>query len=257
LLLPFSWIKGRNGIPILVYHSVENIPPYEDLKRLNTPPNLFEQHLEYLANSGYQVISLNNLVNCLKKDKINCSKMVVLTFDDGYKNLYYNAYPILQKYGYTATLFIIYEYLDHKEPSGWIEDGALYGPPLSIPEIKEILKDNFTVGSHSLSHPDLAKLTSDDCIREIGESKKRLEELFGKPVDYFAYPFGARVHLTEEIKEHIRNAGYKGAVSNIMGSNENDTDFYGLKRIRIDWHDNISRFKLKLIGAYNWLDRFR
>ncbi|MEW6614393.1 MAG: polysaccharide deacetylase family protein [Thermodesulfobacteriota bacterium] len=257
LLLPISSLKIENSIPILVYHSVDDIPPHEDLQRLNTPPSLFEQHIKYLVNAGYRVISLNNLGDYLKKDKQNCSKMVVLTFDDGYKNWHHNAYPILQKYGYPATIFIICECLDSNEPFGWIKNGTQYGSPLSIPEIKEILKDNFTVGSHSLSHPDLTKLAYDDCIREIGESKKRLEEQFGKSVDYFAYPFGARVHITEDIKKHVRNAGYKGAVSNIMGINKNDADFYSLKRIRIDWHDNISRFRLKLIGAYNWLDRFR
>jgi peptidoglycan/xylan/chitin deacetylase (PgdA/CDA1 family) len=246
----------KNSIPILAYHSVGDMPPHKDLKRLNTPPNLFEQHLEYLANSGYRVISLDDLENCLKENKLNRFKTVVLTFNDGYKNWYENVLPILGKYGYPATMFIVSEYLDCKDPFVWIEDGLRYGAPLSTLEIKEMLKHNFTVGSHSLSHPDLTKLTHDDCIREIGKSKKKLEELFGKPVDYFAYPFGARVHITKEIKEHVRDAGYKSALSNIMGRNENDNDLYALKRIRIDWSDNISRFRLKLIGAYNWLDRF-
>lgn len=85
---------------------------------------------------------------------------------------------------------------------------------------------------------------------------KKIEDMIGKEVKYFAYPYGSKKSFNNKIKEIVKNSGYKKAYTNIMGFNDANSDLYELRRIRIYSNDNMFRFKLKIDGAYNWVDFF-
>jgi peptidoglycan/xylan/chitin deacetylase (PgdA/CDA1 family) len=105
------WLPEKYTVPVIMFHQVEKI----DNREPNwVSPENFEFQMAFLKKNGFKVISLDQLVEAIKAGKKLSRKSVVLTFDDGYENNYTNAYPILKKYGYTATIFLISDLIDTK-----------------------------------------------------------------------------------------------------------------------------------------------
>ena len=222
---------------VLVYHSVDNIDPAIDPWRMNLTPEAFEKHLRFL--SGY------------KGD-------FEITFDDGYKNNFTHAYPLLLKYNLNATFFITTDFIDGSINSKKIWPIKKMFPPLAWEDIRKMAKGGMRIGAHGKTHPVLAGLPEEKQRKEIVESKRRIEEMVGKTVDSFSYPKGHKKSFSRETKILLSSSGYKYAYTNVMGFNSTPPeDRYGLKRIRIYAEDNTFRLKMKIKGAYNWVDWFR
>ena len=136
----------KPAIPILMYHSISDNPEYgvHPYYRLATTPDVFAQHMALLADQGYQVISLDAAVKLLRGDNSDNQDMparVIITFDDGFLDLYINAFPILARHGFTATVFL---------PTSFINDSntSLIGKTfLSWYQVRELIKAGFTFGS--------------------------------------------------------------------------------------------------------------
>jgi peptidoglycan/xylan/chitin deacetylase (PgdA/CDA1 family) len=189
-------------LPIIVYHSVR--PSYvgetELVKRFTTEPAILDQEFAHLKERGYQVISFNELLKYFDEGKPLPPKAVVLTFDDGWKNQYTYAFPLLKKYGFTATFFIFTNAIGHKNFLSW-------------EQIKEMDAAGMTIGGHTKTHPYLTKITDPQKLAaEIAGGKKILEDHLGKKVDVFAYPFGL---YNDAVVKAVRDAGYRiGRTSN-------------------------------------------
>lgn len=231
----FVWLwRPGYTVPILTFHSVN----YENDLISVTPTN-FDRQLSYLKTHGYKVISLDDLVEGMKNNRKFNHKTVVITFDDGRKDNYTYALPILKKYRFPVTIFLAANLVNNK--AGF----------LSWDEIRTMTKDNVSFGAHTKNHAYLASIESEEALwDEIAGSKNMIENNINKPVGYFSYPHGA---FNEKVKSIVKKSGFKGACTTNVGPGRFNEDIYALKRIRIknsDMNKPFS-FRAKLSGYYN------
>lgn len=185
-------------VPILVYHIVRPSYPTdsEAVRRLAVTPEIFDAEMKYLGNSGYHVIRFSDLDAHLKEGRLLPDKPVVLTFDDGWRDQYKYAFPILKKYQYPTTFFVFTNAIGRKAFLSW-------------DELREMSASGMTVGGHTRSHPYLTRIRSSAVLwDEIYGSKLLLEKKLGVTVSQFAYPFGMYNASTTAL---VENAGYTSA----------------------------------------------
>lgn len=230
------WLSPRYTIPILAYHD------FNHRGGIAITPENFERQMRYLKQNGYNVISLDRLVEGIRKRENFAHNTVVITIDDGYKDNFTYAYPVLKKYGFTATIFLIANKIGADENF------------LNWYEIKEMSKNNISFGGHTKNHIPLSTIKEKDTLwDEIAGCKEIIEKHIGKHVDYFSYPYGA---FTEEGKKVVKEAGYKGACATNLGHDKlNRADLYELNRISLRNRDNSRSLWAKLSGYYNLFRR--
>lgn len=167
------------------------------------------------------------------------SKTAVITFDDGFKNFYLKAYPILQEFGFSATVFLVPGYIG--KTSRW--NANLSGMPvldlLEWGEIKEMVNNGVDFGAHSMSHEVLTKLPTEEVHREINQSKLAIQNHLEQDNMFFAYPYGS---TNMEIKAVVQ-AGFQGACGTHMDFARMHSDIYELPRIEMFYFSNYSLFQ--------------
>ena len=227
-------MQTARGVPVLNYHQVEE----KNGNPLTLWPDQFEAQMAYLADEGYTTITIDEMMDALENGTPLPEKPVIITFDDGYADNYEYAYPILKKYGFKATIFLIYDFTN------------TYPNYLTWDQIEEMKASGLVhFESHTMTHANLAELTSvDDLRHEIADSHDLLSEKLGYDMHYIAYP-GGRVN--EEIEEITRAAGYRGGFTVHYGLSTPDEGKYQMDRIPIfgaNMH-TLTRFKLRLALA--------
>ena len=234
LLVGVSLMCTAPGVPVLNYHQIEE----KNGNPLTLWPDQFEAQMAYLADAGYTTITIDEMMDALENGTPLPEKPVIITFDDGYADNYEYAYPILKKYGFKATIFLIYD-LTNTYPN--------YLTWEQINEMKESGLIHFE--SHTMTHANLAELNSADELRhEIADSHDLLSEKLGYDMHYIAYP-GGRVNT--EIEEITRAAGYRGGFTVHYGLSTPEEGCYQMDRIPIfgaNMH-TLTRFKLRLAFA--------
>jgi peptidoglycan/xylan/chitin deacetylase (PgdA/CDA1 family) len=235
----------RSRARILVYHSISEDP----LNPFSVSPEDFEEQVRFLSQE-YNVISLEELVACITDNGREIPPdSVVITFDDGFKDNYIYAYPVLRKYGVPATIFVITERL---EPSGAPQFAAkdqTSGLYLSWDQVIEMSRDGVSIGSHTCTHPWLTDVTLEQARREIVESKACLEQQLDEPVCLFAYPGGRIRDFDQNIISIVASSGYSGACIGLNGTNTDGISPYLLRRTKIEVGDSMYVFKKALKGA--------
>jgi peptidoglycan/xylan/chitin deacetylase (PgdA/CDA1 family) len=237
-------VAKEPGIPILMYHSIslaeERVHPYY---RINTSPELFADQMQFLARQGYRAISLEELT-----DKEPDGKSVVITFDDGYSDFYFKAFPILEKYGFRATVFLATAYVEGEPFSG--------RPCLNWEQIRELNVAGVAFGSHTHTHPQLSDLSRSVIIQELRRSKSIIEDKLGSAVTVFSYPYRFPEE-NEEFKglitEELTNAGYILGVTTIVGRYRAGDNPMLIKRLPVNSDDDETLLDAKLKGSYDWL----
>lgn len=217
-------MRPSSALPILMYHGVDARPSV-----VTIPPERFRWQMEWLYHHGYTCLPLSELSHILRAGDDFPKRCVVLTFDDGYQSLYTEVFPVLQLYGFTATVFLVSGFCDKN--NRWL------GQPMNIPtmnlltwrEIHEMARHGIEFGSHTVNHPRLDRLDADTLNDEIVQSKAILQDRLGKPVTLFAYPYG---RFTEQVKEIVRNT-YDLACSTRLGLANRTSDPYTLERVEV------------------------
>src|SRR5215510_5827891 len=184
LLARTKFGRASQGIPVLMYHSIAEDPetgvmPYY---RTVTHPSVFNSHMQYLHEHGYTAINLAEAIAMLETDSNIHGKCVVITFDDALRDFYTNAFPILKKYGFSATMFV---------PTGLINEGRPLKdkPIMTWDELRELKSQGVQFGSHTVTHPQLKDRPLEAVKYELEVSKAHLEEHLGEPIDAFCYPY--------------------------------------------------------------------
>lgn len=236
---------------ILAYHTI-NSRRRDDLA---VSINNFERQLNYLSKKGYHTVSLAQIIKSLKEKRTLLGRPLVITFDDGYRDNYTNAYPILKRYGFSALIFLTTEYIgsdklfqspEHIKRYGGKEEDYRF---LNWEEIKEMRDNGIEFGSHTISHPHLTRLSYQEARKEIQGSKKQIEEKIGTKIIFFCYPYG---DFNNEIVDLVKKSGYLGACIT-YGPPQNDLGEYGLNRVGIYRKNGMLTFRFKLRGGQNWL----
>lgn len=211
-------------IPILMYHSIG----INRRNNLLVAPAKFNSQIKHLHKAGYQTICFQTLENYWKSGKPLPAKPILLTFDDGYKDNYTIAYPILKKYKFKATIFVITNFVDDANH-------------LSQKQIKEMISSGLIdIGAHTKTHPDLTTVPSKKVYQEIFGSKQILTKYTGKPIIAFAYPIG---RYNYEVVKATGAARYKFAVTTKPGYANAKQGWLTLNRVRINGDLSLAGFK--------------
>ena len=216
-------------VPILMYHYILDVPADTRdhlLYNLSTSPSLFASQMALLHSEGAHPISLATLVKAMAGRAGLPSHPVVLTFDDGYVSFATQAAPVLARYGYVGTDYVV---------SGFI------GRPgyMSATQVKSVDAAGLVVGAHTMHHVDLAAVPAPIAQAEIVGGKAALEQLLGHPVSDFAYPYGA---FTAAVEQMVRNAGFVDAASTIGGDSQWQAAQFELHRTHVGGAPSLADF---------------
>jgi len=213
-------------VPILLYHHIgisQNESPY------SISPSDFERQMYLLREWGYQTISVELLVRAIKQGAELPPKPIILTFDDGGEGTFTNALPIMQKYGFTGTAYVVYNYVG-------------IGGYMNADQIRSLYASGWEIGSHSISHADLTVRT-DRQKDEIVDSRIKLQRLLGVPILTFAYPFGA---YNSDSVHYAHFAGYIAAVGLGNETLQGDQNLFYLYRMTVNPNQSLEAFALLL-----------
>lgn len=225
------WLSGQYTVPVMMYHNVSETANFQ---ADTVSPKNFEWQIAYLKKH-YQIITLAELVDGIKTGKKFPRNSVAITFDDGNRNNYTAAFPILQKYQVPAHFFIC---VGHIEKSGI----------LTWSDVLTMSQAGMAFGSHGMLHAYLPDAAPQEQNFEIFQSKKILEQKLQKPIRFYAYPIGG---FSEDIKNLMKKAEYEAAFTTNRGIDPLDHDVYEINRIRFGDRDiNDWTMRAKLSGYY-------
>jgi peptidoglycan/xylan/chitin deacetylase (PgdA/CDA1 family) len=233
-----------------MYHRVTNqvgtTHPYYET---TTAPEVFARHMDFLSDNGYSAVSLEEALQSLSAGE-NAANCVVITFDDGFRDFYLAAYPILREFGFVATVFLASGLINHERLQWKSADLMTWA------EVRELHTLGIRFGSHTVSHPELEKLDEKQIDLEVGQSKQTLEDKLGVPIKSFAYPYAFPEHnpaFTKRLAEILENHGYENGVSTVIGRARSRDNPFFLPRLPINTWDDLRLFQVKLAGGYDWL----
>lgn len=232
------------SIPILMYHQIAPVPPRaQPLWALNVDPARFRAQMRWMARLGYRGCSMRELLPYLRGERRG--KVFGVTFDDGFTNVLHHALPVLAELGFTATCYFVAERL-----GGHNDWDAHYGvPPTTLMQPREVLAwaaSGGEVGSHTLDHCHLPQLPAAAARRQIVESKQRLEEICGTPVESFCYPYG---DATADVREIVRASGYSNATMTHRGRARAEDDPFDLPRVAVAGFTGTAKFLYKCLSG--------
>jgi peptidoglycan/xylan/chitin deacetylase (PgdA/CDA1 family) len=239
-LPPFRELFGK-GVPVLMYHKIAPRPRRVRLKGLYVTPAHFERQLAEFVQGGFVSCGLTEAC----QDGPAASR-VVLTFDDGFRNVFQNALAPLAAGRWRALQFLVPNCIG--QLNQWdLREGEAPEALMDAAEVRDWLGAGHSIGSHSLSHARLTRLTLRDAREEIFASKKKLEDMFGVPVEHFCYPYG---DWNEPVRELVIEAGYRTACTTEFGVNTPATPPFTLHRITVRHPTRTLRtLRRKLLGT--------
>ncbi|MBI4430106.1 MAG: polysaccharide deacetylase family protein [Candidatus Omnitrophica bacterium] len=260
--------NGRpKGLRILTYHRVDDIKG----DRLSVSPAEFEKQMAWLKDHGYAGVSVKEGLTSFENDGF---MPISITFDDGYLDNYANAFPVLRRYGFSATVYVITGLVSGSSsvipapdrdirgqaPAGIQGNGpplprrrhADYHAFLSWSEISEMHRAGIEIGSHTVTHPRLPSVDFSSAKKEIEQSKQDIEEKLNVTCKSFCYPGGM---WNKQLADAVRGAGYGNAATVMPGENCEGVDPFLLKRTEVSGEDSLFEFEKKVSGAYDFLHR--
>jgi peptidoglycan/xylan/chitin deacetylase (PgdA/CDA1 family) len=215
-------------VPILMYHRIEDTAETGNNSRYFSTPHKFKQQMRVLDYHGYTAVTLTQVWDYWHGEGELPAKPIVLTFDDGTSGIAENAGPVLKKYGWPGVLFPVVPNIN--------DDGGSLS--LTPEQVRRLIADGWELGSHSMSHPNMTTVSASRLQYEAAESRRRLQEQFDVPVNFFCYPGGAHDTASEAA---VEAAGYLGATTVVRGCADPDTP-YALDRIEVDGRNVMKTF---------------
>jgi peptidoglycan/xylan/chitin deacetylase (PgdA/CDA1 family) len=232
-------------IPILLYHRIADVPLHEDPKQFAVSPAAFEEQMTYLYRRNYQVLDLSEALRWWQSRQRLSRKAVVITFDDGFDDLLTTAWPILERFGFTATTFFVCG--GAGQLSDWAgQTGASAARLLSWEDVRHLHRRGMSFGAHTLTHPRLSLLNDDTVTEEVCHSKHILEQQLGIAVDYFSYPHSS---FDARVQRIVLESGYRAA----CGVDHSRWGLFNLWRAQCTGKDNLRSFALKASKYHNAL----
>lgn len=197
---------------ILLYHQVADISPERDPLRLSVTPDLFDQQMRFLFRHGYVCMPLVTAVKTQLQGGELPAGTFAITFDDGYQDNYEQAFPILNKYGFTATIFLVPDRVG-KLTKWWGVDENQGFPLMSWETIRRVAEDGIDFGSHTRTHALLDELDDEQVADELRTSKEIIEGQIGKPVELFAFPYEKS---SPRLQREVERQGYLAACGSLL-----------------------------------------
>jgi peptidoglycan/xylan/chitin deacetylase (PgdA/CDA1 family) len=206
--------------------------------------------MRQLADSGYRTVSLNEAVQLLQRTGSVPEKVVAITFDDGFRDVYTQAMPVLDEHGFTATIYL---------PTAFIGDqrrSFKNRECLTWSEVRDLHARGIEFGTHTVNHPVLYQLNWSDIEFETSNSKAEVENRLQTTVASFSYPYAFPQEdrqYTRRLVKILSDQGYQSCVTTVIGNSHMNDDLFKLKRLPVNNCDDDTLFAAKLAGAYDWL----
>ena len=234
----------QKPIPILMYHSIADMPKGTPMRSLHVPPRRFAWQMKLLKWLGYKGVSMSELLPYLKGEKTG--KVVGITFDDGYRNNLTHALPILKKYSFSSTCYLVSQNIGGN--NYWdLDKGIPENPVMTHNEVNSWLASGMEIGSHAQHHIRLSQCDQDVVIQEVAQSKHELESTFNCTIEHFCYPYG---DYDNHVVMAVKSAGYQSATTVSRARSGADDDLFKLPRIFITHRTFTHLFLMKILGRY-------
>lgn len=225
---------GRQSVrlPILMYHYIRiNPDPRDQLGfNLSVTPDDFTRQMDWLAQNGYNPVDFDDFRDYLAGRESLPARPVILTFDDGYRDMYTTAFPILRAHRFKAVAYIVAGFIN--APNNVTADQVL-----------EMDGNGVQIGAHTVSHADLTRQSPADLHHEVFDSKTMLEGLLGHPVLDFCYPSG---RFNEAVEQTVEAAGFETATTTQPGIQHSEGDRFTWTRVRVSGGESLDRFSADL-----------
>lgn len=236
LVTPRSQASAHSSpaVPVLMYHVITAAPPEAAYPDLFVSRSEFAAQVAWLSAHGYHAVTLRQIYESWHSRGHLPRRPIVFTFDDGYRSVHTNAFPILRSYAWTGVLNLTVR-----------NNGGIGG--LSTFKVHELVRGGWELGSHSLTHPDLTRLSAHALEAEVETSRHILRRRFNARVDFFCYPSG---RYDAGVIAAVKAAGYLGATSTRTGL-ARANELYTLARVRVNAGDDGADLgaKLHALGA--------
>jgi peptidoglycan/xylan/chitin deacetylase (PgdA/CDA1 family) len=255
LLIPIGILLRQNNddLRVLFYHRV-NSHLFHELgmvsREITVHEKTFERQLTYLAKHGYRSVTLVEFERMLSGEQKQDSKAILITFDDGYADNFEVAAPLLAKYGFTATVFLVTEMIGGCNNVWPMSDQPQFGRLMDEEALKKWIAEGHEIGSHTCSHPDLTTLDKDKLIEQMRASRLTLEKIFGVSCKSIAYPGGA---MNDRVAIAAKESGYTLGFTTRSGTNGKNVSNLKLRRTEVSASDRDFIFAMKLKGVFDWL----
>jgi peptidoglycan/xylan/chitin deacetylase (PgdA/CDA1 family) len=233
--------------PILLYHGISEGNSAFDRYKMFVSSSIFEQHMQYLYDHRFRCRSLTELILPPKNGSMSVERSFALTFDDGYEDFILKAYPVLRRFRFTATVFLVTDQIGSRSRWGTAHEAPL----LSWEQILFLQREGISFGSHTCTHRRLTEIPHTEVRDEMYRSREVMEKTLGRKVEFLAYPFG---DSNNKIQAMAEEAGFSGA----CGVLEGKPNRFNMMRREIHSVDTLLPFRLKLTPFHrvpNWVRR--
>jgi glycosyltransferase involved in cell wall biosynthesis/peptidoglycan/xylan/chitin deacetylase (PgdA/CDA1 family) len=237
------FLSTTTFVPVLLYHRVTD-DPHPELADYAVSPAMFERQLAWLQRHGYRSLRLGDLHRTWYGDGAReiAGRPIVITFDDAFADFHDEAWPLLRKYGFDATVFVP---VDHVGGTAAWDGDAGTAALMTWEQIQSLSRAGVDFGSHGCGHRLLTKLSDEDALDEAVRSRTILEEKLSKTIEGLAYPWNQA--RTRE-RKLVRRAGYGYAVGRLRGEDPDLDNPYYIPRIEILGSDTLDGFVARLPG---------
>ena len=244
-------LSSQPRVPILMYHSISDnlFAKSHPYYQINTSPGTFARQMRWLRQNGYRTLDLAEMLHAMHAGE-DLSRVVVITFDDGYQDFYTEGLAVMKQCGFTATIFLATDRIQNVSVR---VEGADY---LTWREVRELHAEGIRFGSHTVTHPDLRSLGPEQIDYELGYSKEIIEQKLGAPVTSFSYPFAfpeEDTDFTRYLFDALANHGFENGVSTILGRAKRENNPFCLPRLPVNSWDDAALLRAKLEGGYDWM----
>jgi peptidoglycan/xylan/chitin deacetylase (PgdA/CDA1 family) len=235
-------LLGDAGI-VVAFHNVDET---DDARGLSIRPAMFERYCRFFRRH-FQVIPLRDFVgNLERRERLNGH--LAITFDDGYRNNFEHAAPVLEKLGLPATFFVVSQWIGSDVVPWWDREQNVRRAWMTWDQVRALRRRGFDIGAHTRTHADLGQIGGASAHDEILGGRLELEEQLGEPVDLFAYPYGGRHNLADANRDLVRAAGFRCCCSCYGGVTHADADPFSLPRIAVSpWYGSPHQFGFELL----------
>jgi peptidoglycan/xylan/chitin deacetylase (PgdA/CDA1 family) len=253
-MFPRSWQRARRRIVVLCYHSVHPTNAFA-----SATPEQFDEQMGWLKEHC-DVIPLGEALDRAAERRDSPSKPAVsITFDDGYDDNFVFALPVLMRYGIKASFYVTTGFID-RDPEVVDRMRRMRGMAVSAlrwEQLAEMRRGGMAVGSHTITHPNLAELAPGAVRVELRDSKRALEDHLGEEIDSIAYPYGIPGrHVTDQTIASAREAGFRTGVSILYRDIRQRDDALNIPRIAVK-NNSLQLLKAKIVGSLDVIGRWQ
>jgi peptidoglycan/xylan/chitin deacetylase (PgdA/CDA1 family) len=233
----------RDTAVVVAFHRVQEAVEPDD--SLTISARMFERHCRFFRRH-FRVVPLRGIVEKLERGQ-RLNQELAITFDDGYRDNFEIAAPVLEKLSLPATFFIVTQMMGTDDVPWWDRERGARHSWMTWDQVRALHRKGFDIGAHTRTHADLGSVSGAEAEREIAGARLELEGELGASVDLFAYPYGGAKHLTDANRELVKASGFRCCCSSFGGINATGGSPFQLSRVPISfWHESPHQFGVEV-----------